>query len=48
MDKCSRHDIPPAVNGTSPQQGHVLVLGLEALGFTVLTCRRLSLTSLTY
>ncbi len=38
--QCSRHDIPPAVNGDlTIRQGHDLDIGLEALGNIVLTCR---------
>jgi len=43
MDKCSRHDIPPAVEGNlTDQQGHDLDVGLEVLALSVLTCWRLS------
>ena len=47
MDQCSKHDIPPAVNGNlTNQQGHDLGVELKALETSVLTCRRLSQTSL--
>jgi hypothetical protein len=42
MVQCSRHDIPPAVEGDlTDRQGHDLTVGLEVLALTVLTCRRL-------
>ncbi|HEY2302990.1 MAG TPA: hypothetical protein VGH66_13920 [Acidimicrobiales bacterium] len=48
MDQCSKHDIPPAVKGDlTHRQGHDLAVELKALERAVLTCRRLSLTSLT-
>ena len=47
MDHCSKHDIPPAVNGNlTDQQGHHLGVELKALETSVLTCWRLSQTSL--
>jgi hypothetical protein len=42
MNQCSRHDIPPAVEGDlTDRQGHDLGIGLETLELVVLTCRRL-------
>jgi hypothetical protein len=42
MDKCSRHDIPPAVRGDlTDQQRHDLDVELKARSQPVLTCRRL-------
>ena len=48
MDQRSpRHDNPPAVNGNiTDQQGHHLGVELKALETSVLTCWRLSSTSL--
>ena len=42
MVQCSRHDIPPAVEGDlTDRPGHDLDVGLEALAIAVLTGRRL-------
>ncbi len=42
MVQCSRHDIPPAVEGDlTDLQGHDLTLGLEVLEPSVLTYWRL-------
>ena len=43
MDQCSRHDIPPAVQGDlTDRQGHALTVELKAQPDSVLTCQRLS------